>query len=95
MERPEVYKLIDGEREYQELRWNKDTTISEGVHSVEEWFLYIEDYINEAKHILTRNARQKSDQPAMEIMRKVAAMAVCAMEQHETKPRFIPEGMRK
>ena len=50
--RQEVYKLIDGERAYQQHKWN-ETTSSKGHHSVEEWFMYIEDYVNEAKHILS------------------------------------------
>ena len=87
MKRDEVYKLIDGERDYQDQRWNRDTTRSAGLHTPEEWLMYMEDYINEAKHILSREATQTADPQAMEIIRKVAAMCVCAMEQIETKPR--------
>ena len=82
MKRDEVYKLIDGERAYQDRRWNDETTSSGGMHTMEEWFVYIEDYVNEAKHILSRNPRQVADPLAQSIMRKVASMAVCAMEQH-------------
>ena len=49
--------------------------------------MFIEDYVNEAKHILSRESKQVADSKGMDIMRKVAAMAVCAMEQHETLPR--------
>ena len=87
MERSKVYELIDGERTYQVSRWNPDTTTSKNEHSVEEWFLYIEDYVNEAKHILCRQSRQVADPQAMAIMRKVAAMAVAAMEEHVTPAR--------
>ncbi len=87
MKREDVYKLIDGERNYQNSRWNEQTTISKNIHSPEEWFMYIEDYVNEAKHILSREVRQEADPKSMAIMRKVAAMAVCAMEEIETKPR--------
>ena len=82
MKREDVYLLIDGEREYQDLRWNAETTLSEGKHTPEEWFFYIEDYIREAKHILSRNPIPACYPLAMGIMRKVAAMAVCAMEQN-------------
>lgn len=81
MSREDVYKTIDSERDYQDIRWNEDTTISEGKHSPEEWFMYIEDYVNEAKHILSRENMQNSYPKAMDIMRKVAGMAVCAGEQ--------------
>jgi hypothetical protein len=87
MDRKQVYELIDGERTYQDNRWNSETTTSESKHSLEEWFVYIEDYVSEAKRLLSRNARQVSDPQAKAIMRKVAAMAVCAMEQHGAPPR--------
>lgn len=89
--RKEVYDAIDSERNYQDLRWNEGTTSSGGVHSPEEWYMYIENYVNEAKGILSRENVQSSYPKAMDIMRKVAAMSVCAMEQNGTKLREIPE----
>jgi len=80
--RQEVYAAIDTERAYQDVRWNHETTTSGGFHSLEEWLVYIDDYSDEAKHLLSRMPRQDSDKQALEIMRKIAAMAVCAMEQH-------------
>lgn len=87
MERKKVYEAIDTEREYQNERWNSETTSSGGVHSPEEWFMYIEDYVNEAKHILSRENVQTGHPKSMEIMRKVAGMSVCAMEQLGVKNR--------
>jgi hypothetical protein len=75
--RTEVYAAIDGERTYQDSRWD-----SLHIHSFEEWFVYIEDYVNEAKHILARTATPGNTATPAHIMRKVAAMAVCAMEQN-------------
>lgn len=89
MIREDVYKLIDGERDYQDWRWNENTTISKNLHSFEEWFMYIEDYVNEAKHLLSRLARQDADVQASEIMRKVAAMAICALEEHGAPSRVF------
>ena len=89
MERKDVYKLIDGERDYQNIKWNSETTTSDGIHSVEEWIVYIEDYLDQAKHVLARESKQIADTIAMDIMRKVAAMAVCAIEQHGTSARDI------
>ena len=79
--RKEVYALINGERTYQDKHWG-DT-----YHSLEEWIVYIEDYLAEARHILTRLAQHEADPQAAAIMRKVAAMAVCAMEQNGSSPR--------
>lgn len=89
MDRKKVYELIDGERDYQDMRWNKETTASEGLHSPEEWIIYMEDYLLEAKHILSRENVQTAYPKAMEIIRKVTTMGVCAMEQHDTKARTL------
>jgi len=32
MKRADVYKLIDGERDYQDEKWNTNTTMSGGHH---------------------------------------------------------------
>ena len=85
--REQVYLAIDTERDYQDQKWTPETTTSNGQHSFEEWFMYIEDYVNEAKHILSRKAKQEADQEAAHIMRKVAAIAVAAMEQNGALPR--------
>jgi len=90
MKREDVYKLIDGEREYQNERWKEDKMPSgTHVHTPEEWIVYMEDYLDEAKHILSRNEAPECYKPAMEIIRKVTAMGVAAMEQIETHPRKI------
>jgi hypothetical protein len=57
------------------------------VHTPEEWIVYMEDYLAEAKHILSRYEAPGCYQTAMEIIRKVTAMGVAAMEQNETLPR--------
>jgi hypothetical protein len=88
MERTEVYKLIDGEREYQNERWKEDKMPSgTHVHTPEEWIVYMEDYLAEAKHILSRNEAPGCYVAAMAILRKVTAMGVAAMEQIPTPPR--------
>ena len=92
MNRKEVYTAIDSERDYQDNKWLSTPESRHEHHSPEEWFIYIEDYVNEAKHILSREAYGICEQKAMDIMRKVGAMAVCAMEQNGTKQR---EGFEK
>lgn len=78
--RQTAYLAIDGERAYQDKRWNAETTTSAGNHSFEEWLAYIEDYVNEAKHTLSREANQTTEQRVQHIMRKIAALSVAAME---------------
>lgn len=77
----EVFAAVDGERDYQEARWNPETTESKGIHSFSEWITYMEDYLAEAKHILSREAKQTAEPKAAHIMRKVVAMGVASMEQ--------------
>lgn len=77
MHRKFVYEVLDSEREYQDEKWGLTT------HSVEEWLLYIEDYLNEAKHIVARG----TDTDVSSIIRKITAMGVCCMEQHGAQRR--------
>ena len=62
MEREDVYKLIDGEREYQNKRWIDDKMPSgTHVHTPEEWIVYMEDYLAEATYSFkTRSSRMLS-----------------------------------
>jgi hypothetical protein len=87
MKRTDVYKLIDGERDYQNEKWNENTTITKNIHTPEEWIMYMQDYLLEATHLLSREAAQIARPKAMEIIRKVAGLAVAAMEDNETKAR--------
>jgi hypothetical protein len=78
--RQEVYAALDSERAYQR-KWEVESE-SKGLHSIEEFFLYMEDYISEAKHILSREIIQTGRPKAVNILRKVTALGVAAMEQH-------------
>ena len=82
MERTEVYKIVDTERTYQNSIWGAEK------HSPEEWLLYMESYLNEAKHMLARETRVVGKERIMTNIRKIAALGVAAMEQHDTPPRI-------
>ena len=89
MKREDVYKLIDGERDYQDERWSYGTTETGGVHtSSNDWLVYMHDYIQEAMHYNSRNGDPQAKDFAMENIRKITAMGVAAMEQIETKHRL-------
>lgn len=75
MERNEVYKLIDGEREYQESRWPHPAH----KHSATEYMVYIQYYVGLA---MTAVSAQDSESGALVNLRKIAAIAVAAMEEH-------------
>ncbi len=86
--RQQVYDAIDSERAYQSKKWSDNTPDGvDHIHSPEEWFMYIEDYVNEAKHILARDGNRIAYPIVMDIMRKITAMGVCAMEQLGTTNR--------
>lgn len=87
MERNEVYKLIDGERDYQQSLWNEDTTESKGLHTPTEWLVYMQDYLTEAIHVASRNPDPHASDMVMNNIRKITAMGVAAMEQNKTQPR--------
>jgi hypothetical protein len=90
MERKEVYKRIDGERDYQDKTWvarrTKDGTPDE-EKSVAEWIIYIENHLLKAKHAVYYLDTNR----ALAEVRKVAALAVRAMEIHGCPERVILE----
>src|SRR5579885_2664695 len=87
-ERSEVYAAIDGERAYQLSRAEAVSGPGSGEHkhSVEEYLLYMQDYLNEAIHqasrIWTASGEIDVDHPALHTLRKVTAMGVACMEQN-------------
>lgn len=88
MERTEIYKRINGERDYQDANWGTrrqmDGTPDE-EKPVAEWVNYIEYHISKAKekiyHLDTVGATAE--------LRKVAALAVRAMEIHGCPERIV------
>ena len=79
--RKEVYSALDSERNYQDDKWPGHT------HSFEEYAVYMEDYLAELKHLLSRNNSADVLFEAQSIMRKVTAMGVAAMEQNGARER--------
>jgi len=86
LQRQEVFALIDGERFYQDARW-VDSENSQHNHSPQEWLTYIADYTAEALHIGCREADEVAFDKQMASMRKIAALAVAAMENLGAPPR--------
>ena len=81
--REEVYAAIDGERAYQEMRLARDgSTDPQGQHSPEEFLLYMENYLNEAKHVAARVWGPECRPRILDIVRKVTALGVSCMEQN-------------
>lgn len=77
---PLVFAAIEGEREYQERKHGH--TDHRGIHSVTEWLVYIEQYLQQAKQIVTHHSDPDASKRALCVIRKVAAMGVACMEQN-------------
>jgi hypothetical protein len=80
--RADVYAAIDGERDYQKKWDNPDVTTSGGRHSNVEFLAYIRDYVEEALHFASRNPDPQALPVCQNNLRKIAALAVAAMEQN-------------
>lgn len=78
--RAEVYRTIDGERDYQDRVWQESGANGNGVLSIGEQILLIEEYAAQARTAWSREAAPEMD--ALGIIRKIAAIAVHAMEDH-------------
>lgn len=91
--RAEVYEALDGEREYQEIRWGvascEGRTPEDHQHSVSEWLIYMQDYLTEAIHIVARNADPAASILALAHVRKITAMGVACMEQLGAQKRVV------
>jgi hypothetical protein len=89
MEREHVYKHIDVERKYQDLvgKSGQRGNTPDEEKPVAEWLNYIEFHLNKAKDY---NYRLRKDH-SLEELRKVAALAVRAMEIHGCPERRMPE----
>ena len=80
MRREDVYKLIDGEREHQNLTNTEEHDLS---HSVSDWVLYMKHQLQKAEEALY----YINPQTALTRIRKVVALGVVCMECNETRPR--------
>lgn len=80
--RDEAFDVVDGELDYQEERWNSSTTPTEGQHTVAEFCLYMEHYLQEARKFLSTQGEPKASEDGLDFIRKVTAMGVNCMMQN-------------
>lgn len=78
--RQDVYSAIESERQYQNYRWPE----AAHTHSITEFLVYIEHYLNKAKAIVSTEDGQEG---ALDDLRKITALGVAAMEQNGAKRR--------
>ena len=80
MQRKDVYELIDGEREHQDLTNTEEHDIE---HSVSDWVLFMRYQLQKAELALY----YLNPELALERIRKATALGVVCMEHNETPPR--------
>jgi len=76
MERSDIYRILDSEREYQDQKWVNDV---HRKHEVECWILYMQHYLDEARKEATLNDDAKV---SLASLRKVVALGVACFEVH-------------
>jgi len=83
MNRQDIYKVLDGERNYQDNRWSPyhitDGVPADEFKSVGHFLVYMDDYMRKAKEQFTTDA---GDRGALENLRKVVALGVACFERH-------------
>lgn len=85
MERQEVYKVIDGERTYQDNKWGDKS--HDNSHEVEAWILYMEHNLVKARIAISTQA---GSQGGLEHLRKVVALGIACFEVHGVPERTLP-----
>ena len=88
--RTEIYKRLDTERDYQDLRWTPRREANgtpDEEKPVAEWVNYIEYHVSAAKN----EVYHLNTEEALAHVRKVAALAVRCLELHGCPERVIPE----
>ena len=88
LDRTDVYKCIDAERNYQDMRWNtnlRKNEVPDNEKSVAEWINYIEFHLQKAKNAVYHLQTQE----ALAEIRKVSALGVRTMEIHGAPERII------
>ena len=86
MSRKDVYKLIDGEREYQEDMPEHSDKVAQNNTSIAAWLIYIERLLTNAKDRIY----YLDEKGALECIRKLTAVGVACMEHNDTPVRVNP-----
>lgn len=80
--REEVFNAINGEREYQDLSWCAATTPTEGKHSITEFLVYMQHYMDIARKEASTQADPEATKRVLDELRKVVTLGVAGMEQN-------------
>jgi hypothetical protein len=80
--REEIYKVLDGERDYQDEKWGDTASSNEpgnGERTIDEFAAYIQGYTNDLIYQVSHFGDPKGK---LDVMRKIGALVVACGEQH-------------
>lgn len=83
MNRSDVYKLVDGEREYQDSKRPCVDVKEDSEHSVADWVIFLDKLVQDAKMAVYH----LDEKAVLENVRKITAVGVACMECFDTPPR--------
>ena len=78
----EVCQIVNGEREYQDKRWNDNTTSSGGKHDILSWATFMQHYLNESIRIVSTTADPEATQEGLAMILKLTGLGVACLEQY-------------
>jgi len=79
--RQQVYEAIDTERAYQDYRWGSDAGHRKG-RTIDEFALYLDVYVGKLKVLAATTGDKEQVTEKCDLLRKIAALGVSAMEHH-------------
>lgn len=74
--RQDIYEVIDGERDYQDMKWGPQ---HDAGHEIASWILYMQHHLNKAAAIASTEAPESG---ALDCLRKVVALGIACFEVH-------------
>lgn len=76
MKRKEVYRIIDGERDYQDKKWGGKK--HDEANTISDWIYYMESCLEDAKGYYV--ADEIPQEAVLDELRQVVALGIACME---------------
>jgi hypothetical protein len=80
--RQEVYKAIDGERDYQDNLGSDRVSVPRHTHKICEEIVMMRQYLDKAEKAWVNNPGEVGNLASLNELRKVTSMGVRCMENH-------------
>ena len=90
MTRAQIYTIIEKEREHQDLTWPRDRRRKEYYSNSGPHVLLLIDYIEQARATWRKS---KSSVPTTQVIGKIAAIAIRALEEVRDSEQLLEKGL--